>query len=249
MKRIACLIAVAVLWPAVARADIHAGDHTLAINLGTVIPLSNIDVSDAGGGKAKAGAAGFNGGGQYLFSVNPTLALGADFNYSDTGKEESTSIIPGGDTEISYKSAIFMFLMRANLLTGSVVPYFVGGAGLHSTTLNADMKPQPGFVWLNTGTTETRNILNDTGSSFAGAIGFGTDFYLNENVFLGFEGRYQYMGNSTYNTTTLTALSTGVTAIKGTISAFNLSGRLGYKFGRGGNEAPKSDAHTGPTPI
>src|SRR5438552_3130223 len=223
---------------AILKADIHAGDQSLTAGLGVGTPLSEIDLTNVGGGKSKAGAPGFSGGFQYLNHVTPALGLGADFNLSNTGEAKSASLVPGGNSSVNLKSAVLLLMVRRNLnAAGPTAPYLFAGLGFHSTTLQLKTAPAAGFGWADTGTTEQRDVINDTQSGVALALGGGVDFYLSKVLFLGLEGRYQLLGNATYSATPNTTLLTGVTGVKGSFGMVNFLARLGYKFG-GSDVAP-----------
>src|SRR5438132_1039235 len=64
----------------------------LALNVGVGIPLSEIDLSNAGGGKDKIGETGATIGGQYLFDLTKQLGVGVDVNYTKFGDKDSTKL-------------------------------------------------------------------------------------------------------------------------------------------------------------
>jgi hypothetical protein len=233
-KRIACwAIFMMLVLPLSLAAEERAGDQALSLNLGVSIPTSDIDLGSAGGGKSKAGAPGFAGGAQYLYNAAPNLGVGLDINYIGTGRESSSDILAPGITDTYFQSLVLMAIARANLSTRNPVPYFIGGLGFHSTTLHLDTAPGPGLVWADTHTTETRAIVNDTHQGFAGALGFGMDYYVTPQTFLGAEMRFQVLGSATYKTTPFGANSTGISNIDGTMTSFNIMFHGGYKFSFG----------------
>src|SRR5579871_4251766 len=75
--------------------------HSIAANLGAVIPLREIDLTDQGGGKSDAGKDGTSFGFQYLYHYDRG-ALGAEFNYSNSGEVHSQTLVPGQSTNTSY---------------------------------------------------------------------------------------------------------------------------------------------------
>ncbi len=134
MKHWLYLLVLTISLPSILTAEMNLGDQSVAVELGPMVPLSNIDLSNVGGGTSKVGSTGFAGGGQYLYYVSPTIGLGADLNYSGSGTQESTTLIPRGVTETSIKSAVFMAVVEANMIpTGNVIPYLVSGLGTHGS--------------------------------------------------------------------------------------------------------------------
>ena len=246
-----CVIA---LVSGLAKADINKGDQSVTAALGLTVPVSQIDLTDVGGGKAQAGGPGFAGGFQYLYNVSPTFGIGADFNYLHTGEEQSSTLVPFGDSTVNLNSTIFLAVARVNLkTTGTVIPFVFWGMGINSTTLQINTTPSPGFYWFNTGTREERALINDSESGVAVALGGGVDYYISDRVFFGLEGRFDYLGNADYSSTPSTEFFTGLSGVKGTFDLFNVMGRVGYRFG--GSDAASADAaavsrtYIAPTPA
>src|SRR5690349_12153224 len=155
MKRLVCFAVLILTLSRNTQAVIKAGDQTLTGGGGVMAPTSNVDLTNAGGGTTKVGSVGGAAYGQYLYYVTPNLGLGADINFAASGDETSTSVIPRGITTNSFKSTLVLLMARANLSnTGPTVPYVFAGVGFHSTTLDMKTMPQPGFAWVDTGTTE-----------------------------------------------------------------------------------------------
>lgn len=231
MKKYIVAVLIASVFVGPSWAGLQRGNQVISINVGGAVPLTDVNVSDAGGGKEKIGATGPNFGGQYLYQILPNLGIGADINYSAFGDKTSTTFIPGGDSTISSKSLVALSIVKFHFVTeGRVLPYVLGGLGFHNSSLKIDAKPSPGFVWGNTRTTETRNELDDSASNLALGLGAGLDIPVNESITLGVETRYQYLGESTYNTTVAAQRDFGVTGVKGAASMILITGRVGYKF-------------------
>ena len=75
------------------------------------------------------------------------------------------------------------------------------------------------------------NIVDDNNSGFASAIGAGTDFFLTRDFFIGIEGRYEFLGSATYNTTPQGQESTGLNTFKTSLSSASIFlASFGYKF-------------------
>jgi len=231
MKRLITVVSITLAVAGPTLADTQPGSQTVAINLGGAIPLTKLDLTGVGGGTAKVGTSGIFAGGQYLYQILGHLGVGADVNYSNFGDNTSSTLIPAGDSTISSKALVALAIAKFNFLTeGKVLPYLLAGIGIHNTNLKIDTKPSPGFFWLDTGTTETRNVLDDSATNFAFGVGTGLDIPMTQNLIFGVELRYQYLASSTYATTPMTQQATGITDVKGAASMINIFGRLGYKF-------------------
>src|SRR5205807_1809862 len=106
------------------------------------------------------------------------------------------------NSTVSSKSTVVLAVAKYSIVPdGKILPYLLAGFGVHDSSLKFDASPVPGLVWANTGTTESRTLADDSGSSYAFALGTGLDIPINDKVFLGAEVRYQYLGSVTYNTT------------------------------------------------
>lgn len=208
-------------------ASLAGGDQLGSLNLGMTIPLAKVDATSSGNGKDDIGTVGFSGGGQYLYHLNPNWGFGADFNFAKPGKKTSSSLYTNGDATIETRSIVFMAISRyAFMPGGSFHPYLLGGLGLHNTSLKTTDQPQSGFLWTDTSTAERRTVVDGSVTSFAAALGVGTDLFFNEQVFAGVEGRWQYLGSGTYKATSQFPGSDA----KGDVGLFDILARVGIKF-------------------
>ena len=230
MKR---YFAVAVLMFAIVGrswAGFQQGSQTVNLNLGTGIPLSTLDLSAVGGGSDKIGTAGLAVGGEYLYYLTPLFALGLDGNYSKFGDKNSSKFSPLVDSTVSAKSMVVLAVGKYTIVPeGKILPYLLGGFGLHNSSLKFSASPAAGLVWADTGTRESRVFGDDSASSYALAFGLGVDVPVNERVFIGIETRYQYLGSVTYSANSL-GRAVGVTGVEGATSMVNVFARAGYKF-------------------
>lgn len=205
--------------------------NNLVVNLGVGVPLTDLDLTDQGGGKDKIGKTGATFGLQYLYDVSPQLGLGADINGTAFGENASDVLIPGGHTTTKPTSSVYLAAVKFKFIpAGQVQPYVLGGFGFHRTSLDAKTAPQAGFVWADTGTRETRQMVDDSQTNYALAIGGGLDFPINDTVFMGVEGRYQHLGEVTFSTTPSAVQTFGVTSVKGPMNMFNFLAKAGFKF-------------------
>lgn len=228
MKHLWLLVFVFLLAPSAAAVD--KGSQSINLNVGAGIPLTDLDLSGAGGGKDRVGTAGFSVGGQYVYHPARRFGLGLDINYSRSGEKHSSKFTPLLDATIRSESLVALligkFLFRPE---GKASPYLIAGGGIHHSRLVFNGAPAAGLVWLDTGTRESRNFGDDTASNYAAMGGLGVDVAVTENAFIGLEGRYQHLGDATYSTNSLGRAS-GLPSVKGEASMVNVFGRVGYRF-------------------
>lgn len=231
MKKFAAVAVIMFVGSSPVWASLERGSQLLNVNLGMSVPLSDLKLTGTGGGNDKIGELGFSGGGQYVYHITPQFGVGAEINSSVHSDRNSSSLILNGDSTIGGHTIAVLLIARSVLIPeGNVHPFFLGGIGFHNTSLRLDTMPTPGFVWLDTRTTERRTLTDSSVTAFAGALGGGVDIFLTDQFFVGFEGRWQYFGSGTYGTTSA-ARTQGLTELKGDLSTFNVLARLGLKFG------------------
>jgi opacity protein-like surface antigen len=223
--------AVLFYLPSVGLAESEPANHTLTLNGGVSFPLSKIDFSDQGGGSAKIGSTGFSVGVQYLYNIFPRLGFGVEINEYGYGAMESQSLIPLTDTTINYKSLVWLGIVKYSFRTeGKMLPYGLFGVGVHNSSMKITTKPQPGYAWADTGTPESRTLVDDSSANLAVAVGIGFDIPINDRFFTGFETRYQYCASTTYGVPMNMARLTGLSEIHGAVAMVNLTGKVGMKF-------------------
>lgn len=128
-------------------------------------------------------------GGQFLYFITdtPSLALGFDISHAGFDDHDSFQLLTNRYTQSSADSTSGLFIARLSYPKGHVRPYIQGGLGAHHTRLSLDGTPINGTSWSDTGTTETRSLLDDghMGAAAEGAV--GVYFYFSEKFFIGVE--------------------------------------------------------------
>lgn len=206
--------------------------HSISANLGTSIPLTDVDVTGIGGGKEKAGSAGLSIGGQYLYNLRKDIGIGLDINFASSGDKESSTFLTGANSTLSSKTTSVLAVGKKNFLEDKKVsPYVLVGLGFGINNLTIDAKPTTGFVWSNTGTAEERNLADSTKTTFAGALALGLDIAITEALFVGGEARYMFTSSATYEPSpAIKAAYPQLSGVEGSINRMNLTVALGYKF-------------------
>jgi opacity protein-like surface antigen len=174
---------------AVAHADYHKGDYMFQIYSGGAAlggryhqPGVNKDEQNYADG---AGVIG----GQFLYYIldNPCLAVGVDVSHAGFDSHKSGQLLTNRNTQSSADSTVGVFVARLVYPKGRIRPYIQGGLGVHHTSLTLEGTPINSPGWQDTGTMETRPLVDDghVGPAIEGAI--GVHVYVTERFFVGAE--------------------------------------------------------------
>jgi opacity protein-like surface antigen len=230
VKTVRLLILSVLLAVPPAFADFTEGSQELWLKAGVAVPSKGLEV-EPGGRDAKIGGPGLSLGGEYFFHVIPQLALGLDVSYFKLGEKTSGTFVSNTDTAANAKTTMLLGMAKYSYATnGSVFfPYISGGLGLHVSTLKLEGSPTGGATWLDTGTAERRELMNDTRSSVALALGLGTDVSMSPRTLIGLEARYTYLGSVDYSPTRSGRIS-GLSKVSGGEHIIHLLAKAGLQF-------------------
>jgi hypothetical protein len=205
--------------------------QTLSFDVGVDAPLDTISLSGtSGGGTASDGIAGPLFGVQYLYHATPQAAWGLEFHYYDREATDSPNLLPNAESHVFGNSLLMMGVLKFSLTDrGDVRPFVLLGAGAHETYTAIDAHPFGGFAWADTGTAETRRIVDDNAVGLAGSVRLGLDFgYVGPYVF-SLEAGWTGLTSATYGATGQ-GRALGVTGVSGPINYFTFAGRWGFNF-------------------
>jgi len=210
--------------------------HELSLDLGVSAPLSDVDFSNVCftgvgcGGRDRNGDPGVLAGLRYLYYPDPRWGWGFDFHYLGRSWTSTQSLTPGAETNVSGGSEVFLAALKYRIVPdGPVRPYLLGGVGAHRTTLAIDSTPLPGFAWGDTGTFETRRLVDGEAWGFATSARFGVDFPSFSPTFVGFELGWTGLFHGRYNPTQAGA-NAGLGTFSGPLNIFTIAGHIGWRF-------------------
>jgi hypothetical protein len=233
MKKMMMLAALMIMCPLSARADFQKGSQTLNFHIGGGSTQNEFEWSSSSpdGRDEEAADGGPAGGGQYVYYLHASPGIGIGFDISHTGlKDHSASqVFPNLDSNSNFKPTTFLAIGKLAYPRGMFRPYLLGGIGLHSTDMLLELTPN-NATWADTGTTETRRVIDGSGNGFAAALGVGLDWFPIETLFFGLELRTTYLGSSGYGVTS-EGRRIGFTEAEGDLSFSNIFLRAGFKFG------------------
>lgn len=213
-----------------ARAALYNEPNLFSFNLGIAAPLSDVDFSSIGGGSGENGDAGILIGTQYFYYTRPKLGLGFDIEFFNRGSHVSSSLLPAANTAVSGQSLLLMPVMRYSFTDrGRARPYFLAGLGVNRTGTKVVAAPQSGFVWSDTDTDETRQLIDKNKWGLASTARLGIDFLLMEPSMFSLELGWVGIFNGRYGATQA-GRDLGVTSVTGDLHAMTLSGRWSWRF-------------------
>jgi hypothetical protein len=202
----------------------------LGISLGLSIPTGDVDFSAIGGGSASNGDVSAFAGGHYLYSVRPRLAWGFGVEYLARGPTDSPGLLASADSSVSGGSVVLMGLLKALLAQGDTVqPYVLAGLGAARSWTVIDSQPQPGFVWNDTGTDETRRLVDGRAWTPAGTARLGLEFWPSSPGVFSLEAGWTAMG-AAHHGATPAGRALGLSGVSGALHIITIGGRWGWRF-------------------
>jgi opacity protein-like surface antigen len=170
-------------------------------------------------------------GGQFLYYLggNPCWALGVDVSHAGLDEHISDQLLTNRRTKSSMKATAGLLIARLAYPKGRWRPYLQGGLGVHHTKLHLEGTPALGTIWGDTGTAETRTLLDDgrAGPALSGAIGLHV--YLTERFFIGAEYRVLDLMRKDFSPTAA-GLNEGLITTRGAVSETAVGFMLGFGF-------------------
>lgn len=202
----------------------------LGIDLGLSIPTGDVDFASVGGGTASNGDVSASVGGHYLYFPRPRLGVGFGVEYLARGPTSSPGLLPAADSEVSGGSVALMGLLKWILAFGDTVqPYVLAGLGTARSWTVVDSQPRPGFVWSDTGTDETRRLVDGRAWTPAGTARLGLEFWPASPGVFGIEAGWTAIGAANHGATAA-GRAIGLSGVSGAIHIITVGGRWGWRF-------------------
>jgi hypothetical protein len=205
--------------------------HNLSFDVGGDAALNSVSLSGTSGGNtANDGDGGVLVGMQYLYRPSRQVALGLEFHYYDRSPTDSPNLLPSAESHVFGDSELLMGVVKFSLVDrGFARPFVLLGAGGARTSTTVNAHPQFGSAWSDTGTTETRTLVNDSAFGAAGSARFGVDFgFANPYVF-SLEAGWTGVTSATYGATAQ-GQALGITGVRGPVNYFTFAARFGWDF-------------------
>ncbi|MBI3563999.1 MAG: hypothetical protein HY079_02245 [Elusimicrobia bacterium] len=203
-------------------------DH-VSFEFGLAAPLSDVRFDEAGGGTASDGDVGPLFGLRYLRDVSPRWSAGGEFRFEGRGGTDSPGLLANADASVSGSSVLFLGLLRRSFGRDGLRPYVLVGAGAHRTTTTIDAAPAAGFAWSDTGTGETRRLVDGDAWGAAATARAGVDFTPRDPGELSLEAGWTLLSRETY-AATARGRALGLTGVTAPLQLFTLAVRWGWGF-------------------
>ena len=213
------------------RAETGKGSFQVAAFGGLGFSSSKYDLGVTGGEEPVAKGGGAAGGQAiYFFRSQPALGIGIDGSYTHLNNRDTTDLVRGANATTHLNSTVIMVIGKLAYPTGHVRPYVFGGLGTHRTTAFVSAQPFAPFTWTDTGTSESRVLLDETKTSLAVGYGLGLDVFFTDEFFTGLEYRGTFLAHKDFDETA-GARSDGLSFKDGSLNAQALLLKIGVKFG------------------
>lgn len=180
-------------------------------------------------GEGDAGKGGGAFGFRYLRALDSRIALGFEADIFNPGAAESSSLVTNAISSVKMQSNQFLLIGRARFGRERIHPYAIAGIGLHSTSMQIDVKPQAGFIWVNTGTREVRTAIDDRKSGAAMTLQGGLDFDITPSFVMGAGLGWHYASEVTYAATPA-GQAGGLAGVKGALGGVSFGFNAGLRF-------------------
>ena len=126
-------------------------------------------------------------GGQFLYFTSDSVSVGFDISHAGFDSHLSNQLLTNRQTDSSASDTLGQFIGRLSFPRGHFRPYIQGGFGGHYTRLDLKGHPINGTTWSDTGTIESRDLVDNghAGLAISGAVGI--HIYFTERFFIGAE--------------------------------------------------------------
>ncbi len=224
-------------WGRLQSSGFDVRKQMVSLGLGLAVPLNDADIKSIDGGTSGGtnGTIGPLVRIEYLYYQYPQAAFGGSFDYfhrSADGRTGpvSTNNLQLTNMEVSGDSVLFQAIAKYTFTDhGRTRPYVRGGIGFHHSWTDIEARPQSGFAWSDTGTSEHRTVINGAATGLAGSLSVGLDFNYGAPSNFGVELGWLGLSSETYGTTAF-GDSLGLQGFSGPIQVFSFLGRWGWSF-------------------
>ena len=202
----------------------------LSLGFGLIEPVSNVDFRSIGGGQAVNGDLGSQFGLQYFYFLAPRLGAGLDLDYFDRTGTISERLFPAASSSVGGDTWLMLGTLRYSLTDrGKARPFVLFGAGGALNSETVDVRPSGN--WANTGTHETRRLIDDSAWTPAAAVRLGVDvaFDAIEPGIITFEAGWTGLAGARYAATPQ-GQTQGLGSLSGPLNIIVFTARYGWRF-------------------
>lgn len=201
----------------------------VSLGLGMIVPVSKVNFHSIGGGSADNGDPGVQFGGQYVYFLTPRLGAGLNVDYFDRGGTLSTRLYPSADASVAGETWLLLGILRYTLAdSGMARPFILIGAGAGWNKTMIDVRPS---VWADTGTHETRRLIDDSAWTPAASVRLGLDIAVDDLMagIVTLEAGWTGLASARYAGTPR-GEARGLSNVSGSLSIMSFAARDGWRF-------------------
>ena len=201
----------------------------LSIGMGVAEPLGGVNFHSIGGGSASDGDLGVQFGAQYLYFLSPRLGVGVDTDYIDRTGTVSPRLLPSATSSVGGDTWLMLGILRYELADkGPRRPFVLVGAGGAWNETTVDARPA---LWTDTGTHETRRLIDDGAWVPAASVRLGMDFDLDaaKSQMITLEAGWTGLASAHYAATPAGA-QLGLSNVSGPLNILSFTARYGWGF-------------------
>lgn len=214
------------LLPLAAAEPAPAGRHEVSIGVGLVEPVSKVRL---GGGSADNGDLGLRLGARWAYLLTPRLGAGLEADYLSRSGTLSTRLYPAADARVAGDTWLMLAILRwSPRAAGAARPFLLLGAGGAWNKTTVDVRPSS---WADTGTRETRRLVDDSAWTPAASARLGVDVDLDPASpgFFTFEAGWTGLAGARYRATPR-GEALGISGVSGPLHMLSFSARHGWRF-------------------
>lgn len=203
------------------------GRRMVSIGLGLAEPVSKVHFGSVGGGSADNGDLGVRLGAQYVHFLSPRLGAGVEADYVSRSGTLSTRLYPAADASVRGDAWLMLALLRYSFLDdGAARPFVLLGAGGAWNKTIVDVKP-----WADTGTRETRRLIDDSAWTPAASARLGVDLDLDAAApgFVTLEAGWTGLARAGYAATPR-GQAQGLGGVRALLSFVSFTARYSFRF-------------------
>lgn len=201
----------------------------VSLGLGLIAPVGRVSFKSIGGGSADNGDLGAQFGFQYLYFLTPRLGAGVDVDYFGRGGTRSEGLFPAAAASVGGDTWLMLGILRCSFTdTGKARPFVLVGAGGARNTETIDVRPS---VWADTGTHETRRLIDDSAWIPAASVRIGLDIDVDalEPGTVTFEAGWTGLASARYGATPR-GRALGLGSVSGPLNVISFTARYGWRF-------------------
>ena len=216
--------------PPAAAPGARSRKQMVSIAFGLIEPVSRVDFHSVGGGSANNGDLGAQFGAQYLYFPVPCLGAGFDVDYFGRSGTISERLFPAASSSVNGDTWLMLGVLRYTFMhRGAARPFLLLGAGGAYNSETVDVRPSGN--WADTGTHETRRLIDDSSWTPAASARLGVDLHVDaiEPGIITFEAGWTGLAAARYGATPQ-GQKLGLSGISGPLNIITFTARYGWRF-------------------